>query len=139
MIRPVTLTWVRVQTQDDLERAFAAFRSARPDAVLAPSDTFFLANAGRVAELALAHQLPVFSTGRALTKAGNFASYGADGAAVARRAAGYVQRILKGAKPGDLPVELPTKFDLVFNLKTAKAPGITIPQLLLLRANEVIQ
>jgi putative ABC transport system substrate-binding protein len=123
-----------------LDRAFAALRSARPDAVLVSADTFFLANAGRVAELALAHQLPVFSTGgRLLPEAGILASYGTDATVVARRSAAYVQRILKGAKPGDLAVEQPTKFELVINLKTAKALGLTIPQLLLLRADDVIQ
>jgi putative ABC transport system substrate-binding protein len=130
---------VEVGTREDLDRAFAAVRSPRPDAVLVSGDTFFLANAGRVAELSLAHHLPVFSTARTLTEAGNFASYGADGAVVARRAATYVQRILNGAKPGDLPVELPTKFELVINLKTAKALGITVPQSVLARADEVIR
>ena len=130
---------IEVETREDLDRAFAAVRSARPDAVLVSGDTFFLANAGRVAELALAHHLPVLSTARALTEAGNFASYGADGAVVARRAATYVQRILRGAKPGDLPVELPTKFELVINMKTAKALGLAVPQSVLVRANEVIQ
>ncbi len=131
---------IEVQTREDLDRAFAALRSARPDAVLVSADTFFLANAGRVAELALAHQLPVFSTGgRLLPEAGILASYGADVTVVARRSAAYVQRILKGAKPGDLAVEQPTKFELVINLKTAKALGLTIPQSLLLRADEVIR
>jgi len=131
---------IEVQTREDLDRAFAAFASARPDAVVISSDTFFLGNAGRVSELALANRLPVFSTGgRALTEAGILATYGADATLVARRSAAYVQRILKGAKPGDLPVEQPTKFELVINLKTAKAIGLTIPQSLLLRADEVIQ
>jgi len=130
---------VEVQTREDLDRAFAALRSTRPDAVLVLSDTFFGANAGRVAELALAHQLPVFSTGRQLTEAGSLAHYGADIRVVARRAATYVDRILKGAKPGDLAIEQPTKFELVINLKTAKALGLTIPQSLLLRADEVIE
>jgi len=131
---------VEVQTREDLDRAFAALRSARPDAVLVSADTFFLANAGRVAELALAHQLPVFSTGgRLLPEAGILASYGTDASVVARRSAAYVQRILKGAKPGDLAVEQPTKFELVINLRTAKSLGLTIPQSVLLRADQVIQ
>jgi putative ABC transport system substrate-binding protein len=107
--------------------------------VLVSADTFFLANAGRVVELALANRLPVFGTGRVLTEAGILASYGTDATMVARRSAAYVQRILKGAKAGDLAVEQPTKFELVINLKTARALGLTISQSLLLRANEVIQ
>ena len=130
---------IEVHTREDLDRTFAALRSARPDAVLVSSDTFFLANADRVSELALANNLPVFSTGRVFAEAGILASYGADVTVVARRSAAYVQRILKGAKPGDLPVEQPTKFKLLINLKTAKALGLTIPQSILLRADEVIQ
>ncbi len=119
---------IEVQTREDLDRAFVALRSPRPDAVLVSADTFFLANAGHLTELALANRLPVFGTGRALTEAGILASYGADGTVVARRSAAYVQKILKGAKAGDLAVEQPTKFEFVINLKTAKALGITIPQ-----------
>ena len=130
---------IEVQTREDLDHAFAALRSSRPDAVLVSADTFFLANAGRLTELALANRLPVFGTGRVLTEAGTLASYGADGTVVARRSAAYVQKILKGAKAGDLAVEQPTKFEFVINLKTAKALGITIPPPLLLRADEVIQ
>ena len=130
---------IEVQAREDLDRAFAALRSARPDAVLISADTFFLANAERVAEFAIADHLPGFGTGRSLTEAGIFASYGANAAAIARRSAAYVQRILKGAKAGDLPIEQPTKFELVINLKTARALGLTIPQPLLLRADEVIK
>jgi putative ABC transport system substrate-binding protein len=74
-----------------------------------------------------------------LTEAGILASYGTDTAAVARRSAAYVQRILKGARPGDLPVEQPTKFELVMNLKTAKSIGVAIPQSVLARADDVIR
>ena len=98
-----------------------------------------MANSARVAELALGQRLPVFSGSRALTEAGILASYGPDLVAIGRRAATYVQRILKGAKPGDLAVEQPTKFELVINLKTAKALGLTIPQSVLAHADEVIQ
>jgi putative ABC transport system substrate-binding protein len=129
---------IEVQTREDLDRAFAALQSPRPDAVLISADTFFLANVGRVSELALANHLPVFGTGRGLTDAGVLATYGADSIVVARRSAAYVQRILKGAKPGDLAVEQPTKFELVINLKTAKALGLTIPKDVLLRADDVI-
>ena len=130
---------IEVQAREDLDRAFAALKSARPDAVLISADTFFLANAERVAELAIADHLPVFGTGRPLTEAGIFASYGANTAVVARRSAAYVHRILKGAKPGDLSIEQPTKFEFVINLQTAKALGLTVPQSLLMRADDVIQ
>ena len=130
---------VELRTREDLDRVFAALRSERPDAVLVSSDTFFLANADRVAELALAQHFPVFSTGRALAEAGVLASYGPDPAVFARRSAAYVQKILKGARPGDLPVEQPTKFELVINAKTAKALGIAIPPAVLARADEVIR
>ena len=127
-----------MRSRDDLERTFAAFRADRPDAVLVASDTFFLGNAERLVEMALAQKVPVFSTTRQLTEAGILASYGADLTAVARRAATYVQRILKGAKPGDLPVELPSKFELVINMRTASALGIAIPSAIIARADEVI-
>jgi putative tryptophan/tyrosine transport system substrate-binding protein len=130
---------IEVRTREDLDRAFALLKTERPDATLVPSDTFFLSNAGRVAELSLADQLPVFSTSRTLTDAGILASYGADVTAFARRSASYVQRILKGAKPGDLPIELPTKFEFVINLRTAKALRIDVPANLIARADEVIR
>ena len=130
---------IEVHSREDLERAFVAFRSARPDAVLAPGDTFFLANAERLAELAVADRLPVFGAGRPLTEAGILASYGPNPNVVARRTAVYVQKILKGAKPGDLPIEQPTKFEFVINLRTAKALALTVPQSLLMRADDVIQ
>lgn len=130
---------VEVATREDLERAFAGMKTDRPDAVLVSSDTYFLSNAGRLAELALAHRVPVFSTTRQLTEAGIFASYGANLEVVARRSATYVHRILKGAKPGDLPIELPAKFELVLNQRTADALSIAIPPALLARADEVIR
>jgi len=130
---------VEVEGREDLDRAFAAFRSARPDAILISADTFFLNNAERLAEVALASRLPVFGTGRSLTEAGILASYGANTAVVARRSAAYVQRILNGAKPGDLAIEQPTKFEFVINLRTAKALGLSVPKSLLPRADEVIQ
>ena len=130
---------VEVGTRDDLERAFAGFGSERPDAVLVASDTYFLSNAGRLAELALAHRVPVFSTTRQLTEAGILASYGADLAVVARRSAAYVHRILQGAKPGDLPIELPAKFELVINQRTGDAVGIAIPPAVLARAGLVLR
>jgi putative ABC transport system substrate-binding protein len=130
---------MEVATSDDLERAFVALGSQRVSAVLLPGDTFFLANTQRVVDLGLAHRLPVLSTGRALTEAGILASYGADVTVLARRSATYVQKILKGAKPGDLPIELPTKFELVLNMRTAKAIGIDLPAAIVARADDVIR
>ena len=95
--------------------------------------------AGRIAELALKNRLPTIYFSDDLPKAGGLVSYGVSLPAIYRRLAYYVDRILKGANPGDLPIEQPNKFDLVINLKTAKALGLTISQLLLLRADEVIQ
>ncbi|MBK9115031.1 MAG: hypothetical protein IPM22_05200 [Betaproteobacteria bacterium] len=95
--------------------------------------------AGRLAELALAHRVPVFSTSRQLAEAGIFASYGANLDLVARRSATYAHGILKGAKPGDLPIELPAKFELVVNQRTADALGIAIAPAVLARADEVIR
>jgi putative tryptophan/tyrosine transport system substrate-binding protein len=133
------LRLLEVQTQDQLDQTFKALGTERPDAAVIIQDQFFVANGARIAELALAQRLPMFSGSRPLTEVGTLASYGADLDVIARRAAAYVQKILKGAKPGDLAVELPTKFELIINLKTAKALGLTIPQSLLLRADEVIQ
>jgi len=92
-----------------------------------------------LAEVALKHRLPGIYWDRAYVEAGGLMSYGAKLLDVGRRAAYFVDKILKGSKPADLPVEWPTKFELVINLKTAKALGITVPQSLLLRADEVIQ
>jgi len=128
-----------VRTREELDRAFAALGQERPDAVLILQDLMFNANAARVAELALTQRLPVISGSQVMAEAGIVASYGSDLAVIARRSALYVQKILKGAKPGDLAVELPTKFELVINVKTAKAIGINVPAAVLARADEVIR
>src|SRR5947208_7412 len=112
---------IEVRTREDLELAFAGLQSEPADAMLIYSDTFFLAHAERIANLAIAKRLPVFSTRRPFAEAGILASYGAELDVLGRRSAAYVQRILNGAKPGDLSVELPTKFSLTINLTTAKA------------------
>ncbi|HKE42880.1 MAG TPA: ABC transporter substrate-binding protein [Casimicrobiaceae bacterium] len=128
-----------VRTREELDRAFAALGQERPDAVLILQDLMFNANAARVAELALTQRLPVISGSQVMAEAGIVASYGSDLALIARRSAFYVQKILGGAKPGDLAVELPTKFELVINVKTAKALGMTVPAAVLARADEVIR
>jgi putative ABC transport system substrate-binding protein len=97
------------------------------------------ANRARVAELGLKHRIPMMCDLRLEAEAGCLMSYGPDLATLFRRTAGLVDRILKGAKPADLPVEQPTKFELVINLKTAKALGLTIPPSVLLRVDQVIE
>jgi putative ABC transport system substrate-binding protein len=130
---------VEARAPDELDRAFVAISKGRPDALLILADPMFGSNAKRIADLALEHHLPAVSMIRAFAEAGVVATYGQSFADSYRRAATYVDRILKGAKPGDLPVEQPTKIELVINLKTAKALGLTVPQSLLLRADEVLQ
>jgi putative ABC transport system substrate-binding protein len=123
----------------DLEAAFAdAMRVGDQAVVLLPAP-FMGRNAGRIAELALYHRLPTFGSANVEARAGELLSFGANVAAASRRAAYFVDRILKGASPSDLPVEQPTKFEFVINLKTAKALGLSVPPSLLARADEVIE
>jgi len=111
---------------------------ARAGAVAVLSTPMFSSERARLVDMAAKHRLPVFPF-RSYVDAGGLMSYGPNVSDLFRRAATYVAKILKGAKPGDLPVEQPTKFELVINLKTAKALGLTIPPSLLGRADEVIQ
>jgi putative ABC transport system substrate-binding protein len=124
---------------EDFDGAFAAMARERADALLVSNDSTFLVHRARIAELALKHRLPTMCSFREYVEAGGFMAYAVNMADFIGRAAVYVDRILKGAKPGDLPVEQPTKFELVINLKTAKALGITISPSLLQRADEVIR
>jgi putative ABC transport system substrate-binding protein len=126
-----------VREPRDLEGAFSAAQGA--SALIQSDDAVFTAHRTQIAELALKNRLPVVSGLREYVEAGGLMSYGAHTGDLHRRAATYVAKILNGAKPADLPVEQPTKFELVINLKTAKALGLRIPQSLLLRADEVIQ
>jgi len=119
--------------------AFAAMTKAGADAVLIEPNPFWEAHRQRVVDLVAQSRLPAVYPWREFVQAGGLMSYDVNRSDVVRRLGGYVDKILKGANPGDLPVEQPTKFDLVINLKTAKALGLTIPQSLLDRAEEVIQ
>ena len=132
---------VEVRRADELDTAFAAMPQARADALLVMEDALvFSTRLGRrLADLAATGRLPAMYSWREYVEAGGLMAYGPSLQEIYRRAATYVDKILKGAKPADLPVEQPTKFELVINLKTAKALGITMPPSLLLLADEVIQ
>jgi len=131
-------TW-QVRGQDDFEKVFAAIGKQRPDGLYVSTGALLNSNQKRIVGFALNSQLPsVYGRSEYVTE-GGLMYYGADQADSYRRVAYYVDRILKGAKPGDLPVEQPTKFELIFNLKTAKQIGVTIPQSLLYRADKVIR
>jgi len=131
--------FVEAQRPGDIDTAFAAMARERPDALLVLGDPMFNSERKRIAALALRIRVPVIHWVRDFTDAGGLMSYGPDLRALYQRAATYVDKILKGARPGDLPIEQPTKFELVINLNTARALGLTIPQSLLLRADQVIQ
>jgi putative ABC transport system substrate-binding protein len=124
---------------NDYTAAFSVISREHADALITSNFPHHFACRRLIAEFALKNRLPSMSRYREFVEVGGLMSYAADGRENYRRAAIYVDKILKGAKPGDLPVEQPTKFELVINLKTAKALGLTIPQSLLLRADEVIQ
>jgi putative ABC transport system substrate-binding protein len=130
---------VAMASDADVEPALAAIMRARPGALIVHPAPIPIANAERIGELAIRLRIPSITQAKALMERGLLMSYGADFREVQRRIPSYVDRILKGAKPADMPVERPTKFELAINMKTAKALGLTIPQSLLLRADEVIQ
>ena len=135
----VRLQRLEVRNADDLRRAFQTAVTGKADAVLRLADPLAIVLGVETADLAKKHRLPLMVRARPEVEMGGLMSYYADALDYHRRAASYVDRILKGAKPGDLPVEQPTKFELVINLKTAKALGLTIPQSVLLRADQVIE
>jgi len=134
----VQLQFVEARGSDDFDRAFSDMTRARAGALSVLPSSPFNSERKRLVELAAKNRLPAVYPQRAYVDAGGLMAYGPNLADLFRRAATYVDKILKGAKPADLPVEQPTKFELVINLKTAKALGLTIPQTLLLRADEII-
>jgi putative tryptophan/tyrosine transport system substrate-binding protein len=136
----LTLQRWEVRAGDDFEKIFAALSKERPGGLyVAGGDALMRANEIRIAGLALKSRLPSMYGRREAVETGGLMYYGADQADSYRRVATYVDRILKGAKPAELPVERPTKFELVINLKTAKQIGLTIPQKVLARADKVIK
>ena len=135
----VALPIVEATTADELDIAFASAAAQHADAIIVFGDPLTVNNAPRVTALAAEHRLPALYLFRLFTTNGGLVSYGFDIADLFFRAGSYVDKILKGTKPSDLPVEQPTKFELVINLKTAKALGLTVPPSLLVRADEVIE
>jgi ABC-type uncharacterized transport system substrate-binding protein len=135
----VQLSLVAVPGPDELDRAFSTIGAERVDALIVfPSPMLFLERR-RIVDLAAKHRLPSMAMGREFVELGGLMSYGANITDLSRRSATYVDKILKGAKPADLPVEQPTKFELLVNLKTARELGLSIPREFLLLADEVIE
>jgi putative ABC transport system substrate-binding protein len=135
----VALPIVEATTAEELDIAFASAAAQHPDAIIVFGDPLTFRYATQVAALAAKHRLPAIYLGRQFAANSGLISYGPDFADLFLRAGGYVDKILKGTKPPDLPVEQPTKFELVINLKTAKELGLTVPPSLLVRADEVIE
>jgi putative ABC transport system substrate-binding protein len=135
----VIVTSNEVRAPKDFDRAFAAIVQERPSALITLSDPLTRGHKKQIADFAVKSRLPMIAELREFAEAGGLMTYGANLLDLCRRAATYVDKILKGAKPGDLPVEQPTNFELVINLKTARTLGLTIPQSVLVRADEVIR
>jgi len=138
-IRGITLLTEKASTRDDLSPAISRLAEHQVQALIIPSNGLSYVNRARIAQLALSTRLPTVFGEREFVEAGGLASYGIDVKENYRHAARYVIKILKGAKPADLPIEFPTKVEMVINLKTAKALGLTVPPTLLTRADEVIE
>ena len=135
----VKLQFVEARGPDDFDRAFSEMTRARAGALTVLGGSMFVSERGRLVDLAAKNRLPVVYTARESVDAGGLMAYGPSVPDLFRRSATYVDKILKGAKPGDLPIEQPTKFELIINLKTARALGLTIPPSLLQRADQVIE
>jgi len=130
---------INVRDAQEIDRALSAFAGSPNGGLVVPTGGQTLLHRELIVALAAQHKLPAVYSNRSFVAAGGLASYGPDFLGQYRRAAGYVDRILKGEKPADLPVQAPTKYELVINLKTAKALGLTVPPALLARADEVIE
>lgn len=138
-VQGVTIEPHELRTSADIERAFVAMTKAPPGALIIPTDGVTLRSRNQIVELAAKMRRPAIHQTREFVDAGGFMSYGLNVCQHFRGVASYVDKILKGAKPGDLPVEQPSTFELIINLKTAKALGLKTPQSLLLRADRVIE
>ena len=135
----LTLDTFEVRDPEEIKTAFTAIRKARAGGLLVAGGPLMLAHRAQIVGLGTANRLPSISQLRPFADAGGLMSYGPSVVEMCRRASTYVDKILKGAQPATLPIEQPTRFELVINLKTAKALGLTIPQSVLLRADEVIR
>jgi putative ABC transport system substrate-binding protein len=135
----IQLQMLAARDVKEIDRAFAALTKGRAEALIVLPDPVFVAQHSRIAAFAARSRLPSVSGSRGYAEEGGLITYGPDFFELGRRTAAYVDRILKGAKPGDLPIEQATKFELAINLKTAKALGLTIPSSLLQRADQVIE
>ena len=135
----VTLEQVEVRASDDLEQAFSVILEKNFDGVVITSDPMFFNERQRIGEWAISRKLPTMMFNGEMPKSGGLMSYSANNPALFRRAAAFVDKLLKGTKPADLPVELPTKFELVINLKTAGALDMTVPPMLIVAADQVIE
>jgi putative tryptophan/tyrosine transport system substrate-binding protein len=141
LARALRVQLQRVEARDfeDLEAAFSTMRKTNVNALLSVSDTVFGSHRKRIVELAAKHRLPAIGERKEFSEDGGLIAYGVDIPELFRRAAVYVDRIVKGTKPSDLPIERPSKFEFVINLKTAKQIGVTIPQSVLFRATKVVK
>jgi putative tryptophan/tyrosine transport system substrate-binding protein len=135
----VEVSPINVRDAGEIERAVAAFARASNGGLIVVASALAVVHRDLIVALAARHKLPTVYNARFFATGGGLISYGADQLDQFRRAAGYVDRILKGEKPADMPVQAPTKYELVINLKTAKALGLTIPSAVLTRADEVIE
>jgi putative ABC transport system substrate-binding protein len=135
----VQLQLVGVRGPDELDRAFSTMTRERADALIVFPSPMLFNERRRIVDLAVQHRLPSISVAREFVELGGLIAYGASITDLVRRTATYVDKILKGAKPADLPVEQPTKFEFVINMRTAKTLGLTIPPSILIRADSVIE
>jgi putative tryptophan/tyrosine transport system substrate-binding protein len=134
----IRLNVLEVRKPEDIERAFSGLRGQPQALIILPSPMIYVQSA-RLAELALKHRLPATSMARLFADSGGTIAYGPELASASERSAVFVAKVLAGAKPGDLPIERPTKVQLIVNLRTAKALGLTVPESVLYRADEVIR